>query len=295
MNDVSTDLVSVIIPFLNGSHWLIESLESVLNQTYINWEIIVIDDGSEEKHSLIARHFCRQHLDKIIYTEHDGHVNKGVTISRNEAAKLAKGKYLAFLDADDIWLPQKLTNQLTRFKKHPEVQAVCEPCIHWYSWQDETAENYLEPVGAPYEKVYAPHELNKLLYPLCFASPPPPSGILITQEAFKRIGGFEPAFSGIYELYEDQAFLSKLYLNEIVLVSGDADFMYRKRADSMSSAATNMERYQTVRRFYFNWLENYMHKNKINDEAISHLINKARKELNKVPAEASAFKLYAGK
>lgn len=286
MNAHPNDLVSVVVPFLNASHWLIESLESVLHQTCNNWELIVFDDGSEEKHSIAARNFCRQHQHKIIYAEHDGHVNKGVTISRNEAVKLARGNYIAFLDADDVWLPQKLANQLNHFANHPEAQAVCTPSIHWNSWQDKTAEDFAEPIGAPAGRCYAPRTLTKILYPFCPASPPAPSGIIIKKEAFERIGGFEPAFSGIFELYEDQAFLSKLYLNEIVFISGFTDLMYRKRNDSMSSAANNKERYNTVRSFYFNWLENYLCENNIRDKEIDQLIHKARKELMFTSTEA---------
>ncbi len=279
MNEGSSELVSVIVPFLNGSHWLVEALQSVINQTYSNWELIVIDDGSDEKHSSVAKNFCSLYANKILYTEHDGHVNKGVTISRNEAAKRAHGKYIAFLDADDVWLPQKMANQLAIFKAHPKAEVVCGPSIMWYSWNDNNAQDFEEPIGAPAGKCYKPKTLTKLLYPFQLATPPAPSGIMITKEAFKRVNGFEPAFSGIYELYEDQAFLSKLYVQEVIFISCTADFMYRKRNNSMSSAANNIERYYTVRTFYLNWLQKYLSKHKINDKEINFLIDNARKEM----------------
>lgn len=279
MNNGSRELVSVIVPFLNGSHWLLEALQSVLNQTYTEWELIVIDDGSHEAHSAVARNFCNQYPDKIRYTEHPGHVNRGVSISRNEAARLARGKYLAFLDADDIWLPTKLAHQLSQFAKYPDVAAVFGAFVVWRSWRDENAEDYVQHIGAPSGKCYAPGVLSKKLYPFYDAASPAPSGIMITKDCFQKINGFEPLFSGIYELYEDQAFLSKLYLHETVYVSGTADILYRRREGSMSSAAADVERYHRVRGFYFDWLERYLNRHNIQDEDLYLLIENARKAL----------------
>ncbi|HKG69827.1 MAG TPA: glycosyltransferase, partial [Segetibacter sp.] len=73
-------LVSVIIPFLNGGHWLAEAIESVISQSYPHWEAIIIDDGSEEEATNIAKGYSHRYPGKIIYTDHSGHINKGVTI-----------------------------------------------------------------------------------------------------------------------------------------------------------------------------------------------------------------------
>lgn len=284
----SQGLVSVIIPFLNGSEWLIEALESVINQTYTNWEIILIDDGSTKYHSEVAKNFCNQHPEKIFYYEHEGHVNKGVSISRNEAVKFANGKYLAFLDADDVWMPAKLANHLLHFINYKEIQVVCDSYIIWNSWQDKNAKDFIQQIGVQLNHMYHPGILNALLYPLQQTTCPAPSGVMITKEAFERVKGFEPAFSGIYELYEDQAFFSKIYLKEVVYISGMASVLYRKRSDSMSSAANNLERYNLVRVFYFDWLENYMQENKLYSKEITDLVKHSRKalEFNKI-SEAS--------
>ena len=278
MNQESRDLVSVIVPFLNGSQWLTEALQSVLNQTYTNWELIVIDDGSEETHSAVAKDFCRQYSNKIIYTEHEGHVNKGVSISRNEAAKLARGKYLAFLDADDKWTPQKLADQLAQLAIYPQAQVVCDAYVIWHSWHYKQAKDFVQSIGAP-AGCYAPATLNKILYPLQDTTSPAPSGVMVTKAAFDNVGGFEPSFSGIYELYEDQAFFSKLYLQEAVCISEAANTWYRKRDNSMSSAGNDVTRYYTVRAFYLDWLQRYLYKHQIEDKRIDLLIERARKEM----------------
>jgi glycosyltransferase involved in cell wall biosynthesis len=272
-------LISVIVPFLNGSDWLIEALESVVSQTYLNWEIIVLDDGSEEKHSAVAKDYCSRHVERIIYTEHPGHVNKGVTISRNSAIELSNGTLIAFLDADDYWLPDKLAYELTLFKQYPTAEMICEASQFWYSWNDPLADDSTILVGVSPDKLYHPPELMKSLYPLGEGQPPCPSGIIIKREALLRSKGFEPVFSGVYQLYEDQAFLSKIYLKEIIFISGKANNRYRKRTDSVSSAVNDKTCYDLVRKFYLGWLESYLDQEHISDNEIAALIHSARKNM----------------
>ena len=97
--------VSVIIPFYNGVEWLSEAVQSVLNQTYNNIEIIVINDGSPEN----IDGFLKKFGDKIIYKYKE---NGGAATARNLAMSIATGDYLAFLDSDDIWLPDKTEKQV---------------------------------------------------------------------------------------------------------------------------------------------------------------------------------------
>ncbi len=272
-------LISVIVPFLNGSDWLIEALESVERQTYSNWAIIVIDDGSEEKHSLAAKDFCHRRKEKIIYTEHPEHANKGVTISRNSAIEVSKGSLIAFLDADDYWLPQKLSYQLSLFKQYPKAAMICEASQFWYSWKDPSAEDVQVLIGVPANRIYDPPQLIKRLYPLGKGQPPCPSGTIITREALVRSKAFEPVFSGVYQLYEDQAFLTKIYLRESVFISDKANNRYRKRTDSVSSAVNDKSRYELVRNFYLDWLESYLDQQHITDSEITELIHSARKNM----------------
>lgn len=102
---IKSKKVSVIIPFYSRIDWLYEALESAINQTYKNIEIIVVNDGSKEDMTL----FLERYKDKIIYKYQR---NQGVAIARNEAMRIATGDYFAFLDSDDIWLPEKLEKQI---------------------------------------------------------------------------------------------------------------------------------------------------------------------------------------
>ncbi|HEX8356723.1 MAG TPA: glycosyltransferase family A protein, partial [Segetibacter sp.] len=108
MNNQSKPLVSVIVSFLNEERFLEEAIQSVLWQKYSNWELILIDDGSSDSSSDIAKKYAREYPDKIYYLEHENHANKGLSGSRNYGISKSKGDLIAILDADDVWLPDKL-------------------------------------------------------------------------------------------------------------------------------------------------------------------------------------------
>lgn len=267
----SQPLVSIIIPFLNPGYWLTEAIDSVLAQTYTNLEIILIDDGSVDEDAATALKYCGRFPGRIFYYMHESHVNKGLTASRNLGLSKARGTLIAFLDADDCWMPAKLTKQLSLFEAMPEIQVICEASLFWYNWNDVEKENSIMQIGAE-PGVYNPPQLMELLYPFGEGQPPCPSGIIIKREVIDRCGGFEESFSGIYQLYEDQAFLFKVYSSEIIYISNQVNNLYRKRENSMSSAANNLEIYNTVRKFYANWIENYLTKISGHNPAIDSLL-----------------------
>jgi len=108
------ELISVIIPFYNQEHYFEECLNSVIHQTYSNFEIIIINDGSDKKYDKILTELQLKHLDKIKIF---GQENKGVSAARNLGILKSKGEYVAFIDSDDVWLPNKLEYQINLIKK----------------------------------------------------------------------------------------------------------------------------------------------------------------------------------
>lgn len=104
-------LVSVIIPTYNGARFIKETIQSALDQTYPNSEIIVIDDGSTDNTPDIVKSI---HDQRIIFIRQE---NAGVASARNHAIRISKGDYIAFLDHDDLWLPVKLEKQIPLFER----------------------------------------------------------------------------------------------------------------------------------------------------------------------------------
>nr|MCR4662547.1 glycosyltransferase [Endomicrobiaceae bacterium] len=108
----NTDLISVIIPTYNRAHLIKRSVESVLNQTYKNLELIIVDDGSTDNTKEVIDSVNDK---RIIYTYQ---TNQGVSAARNKGIDLAKGKYIAFQDSDDVWHTDKLEIQIQKLKEN---------------------------------------------------------------------------------------------------------------------------------------------------------------------------------
>ncbi len=102
------DLVSIIMPSYNTGDYIGDSIRSVLAQTYENWELLIVDDCSTDRSVEVIRSFCDP---RIILLKNEK--NSGAAISRNYALREAKGKWIAFLDSDDIWAPEKLKKQVS--------------------------------------------------------------------------------------------------------------------------------------------------------------------------------------
>ena len=268
-------LVSVIIPFLNEEQLLMEAVESVLYQTYTHWELILIDDGSTDASTLIARKYAADYPEKIIYCEHPDHLNKGLSASRNKGIQQARGELVAFLDADDVWLPGKLLQQLKIFEQYPETGMLAEASEYWFSWQEPEKENRVIEVGVPGDKLYQPPELVYRLYPLNKQPGPCPSGLMVTRKAIRSVGGFEESFVRQYQLYEDQAFLIKIYLKEKVYVSSSCNNRYRQRVNSIVSRVQADGHYLSVRKFFLEWLQAYLEQEQITDQKTLQLWQKA--------------------
>ena len=102
------DLISIVMPVYNSAPFLAETIESVLKQTYPNWELILVDDASSDKGIEIIENYQKEEKRiKLIRLNK----NQGAAVARNSGIQLAAGKYIAFLDSDDLWLPEKLEHQ----------------------------------------------------------------------------------------------------------------------------------------------------------------------------------------
>lgn len=109
------ELVSIIMPAYNCEDFIGITLDSVINQTYENWEVIVVDDCSTDNTAEVVQEYRRKD-NRIKY--HKLEKNSGAAVARNKAVDLATGKYMAFLDSDDVWFPEKLTKQISFMEKN---------------------------------------------------------------------------------------------------------------------------------------------------------------------------------
>lgn len=273
-----SQLVSVIIPFRNAERFLSETIESVLAQTCSDWELILVDDGAEDRSSQIAQDYVAGSNGKIRYFEHEAHRNRGVTASRNLGALKSRSEFLAFLDSDDVWLPSKLDQQLALLAAHPQAGLVFGPSEYWYDWDADQAlqsPNSVEPVASG-PKLYFPPELLILSHPFGAEGAPSPSSFLLRRSAFDKVGGFAEEFNpSSFQLYEDTAFLTKLYLSVPVFVTDVCTDRYRCRADSVWHCVKGTAAEEDERRFYFQWLQNYLKRQGVNDPRVLQAVRAA--------------------
>jgi glycosyltransferase involved in cell wall biosynthesis len=260
------NLVGVIICFLNAEKFIQEAIESVLAQTYSNWELLLIDDGSTDGSSKIARQYAEQYPQKVNYIEHDNHKNLGLSASRNIGINKSNGEYIAFLDADDVWLPQKLKEQIEIMDSHPEVAMVCGPALYWYSWTGKPKDakrNYLERLPVEMNAVIKPPDL--LRKQMQMTDPVPGTcGLLIRREVVNRRGGFEESFPNILE---DQVFFVKIFVDEPVFVASQIWYKYRQHPDSICSSIDKQKHCATSLRFW-EWAKQYLTNKGVKDKEI---------------------------
>ena len=258
MSHPAPPAVSVVVIFLDEEAFLEEAVESVLAQTYRDWELLLVDDGSTDRSPAIARSYAARRPGRVRYLEHPGHENRGMSATRNLGVTHARGRYVALLDADDVWRPEKLAEQVAVLEAHPRLGMVCGASEYWWSWADPDRDDVVVPVGGPQDVVVEPPGLSLALYPLGEGAAPCPSGLVLRRSVVEAVGGFVEHFRGPYQLYEDQAFLAKVYLSTPVYVASGCWDRYRQHPDSCVARVTGAGQYDEVRRFFLEDLEGYL-------------------------------------
>ena len=215
-------LVSVIIAAYNAENTIAQTIFSVLDQTFKDLEIIVIDDGSKDRTSDRVREIEDSRVKLFPYE------NGGVASARNRGITHAKGEYIAFIDHDDLWTPDKIEAQLSALQKSPDAGVAYSWTINMYSEEKPIRFTKLSPVNFEGD-VYA----QLLLYNFVGSG----SNILARAAAIKSVGGFDP----IPISNEDWDFYLRLAAKWSFVVVPKYQIIYRHTADSMSSQVQRLE------------------------------------------------------
>ena len=228
-------LVSVVIPTYNRWPMVGEAVDSVLHQTRCSLELIVVDDGSTDE--TVACLAGRDPRLRVIRQP-----NRGVAAARNAGAKHARGKYLAFLDSDDYWLPKKLERQAAFMQENPGV-VICQTEEIWIrrGIRVNPKVKHRKPSG----------DIFRRSLDLCVVSP---SAVMMTNEFFHRIGGFDESFPVCedYELWLRVALAEQVPLIELPLVVKRGG-----HADQLSRSMWGMDRFRiaAIRKLLYQGLD----------------------------------------
>jgi glycosyltransferase involved in cell wall biosynthesis len=222
-------LVTVVTPIRNAARFLSETIESVLAQTYTRWELLLVDDGSDDGSGAIARAYAAEHPDRIRALSQPNAQRHCAGAARNVGVRHARGSLLCFLDADDVWRPEKLAYQVREMRDHPDAAALYGRTVYWSSWSPDAAvPDDNPPLGVPSGHTIAPPELF-LRCLTGLAAVPCPCSFMVRTEAVTAIDAWDDEFASIYD---DQVFFSKLFLSYPVYISTGCLDYYRQHPDS---------------------------------------------------------------
>lgn len=264
-------VVSVVLNFLDEERFLEEAVRSVCEQTLTDWELIMVDDGSTDGSTQIARELAARDA-RIRYIDHPRHENKGGSASRNFGVANSTAPYVAFIDGDDVWVPTKLAEQVDLLERMPDVAMVGGAYLYWYSWdpaETEPDETFL--TGGVADRRIDPPEAALTIYPLGGADGPGVD-LLVRRSVFDAVGGFEERFR---TLYEDQSFLIKVFLRYPIYISSRAWILYRQHEHS-SDAGMSESVCIRVRGVFLGWLKDDVAR--LGDSRVSAALRRARRQ-----------------
>lgn len=172
---MTTPLISCIIAVFNGEQFLREALDSIFAQSYHPLEILVVDDGSTDR----TQEIVLEYADTVCYIQQ---ANAGPGAARNTGLKHAKGEFIAFLDADDLWHKNKLSRQISCFNANPELE-ICVTHAQNF-WMAELKEE---------EEQFQNHRLSKPVPAYITQS------LLARRNVFEKLGSFNASFSHVHD------------------------------------------------------------------------------------------------
>ncbi len=247
--------VSVIVPFYNPGPYFQPAIDSVLEQTLDDWELLLADDGSDDGSIAVAQ--AAERSDERIRLIRNAGGSQGAAAARNRALKHANGRYVAFLDADDCYLPETLERQLGLLERHKTAAMVYGPTQWWHP--ENPKRNSTERMGKEANSLHQPAHLLEKVIIRSRGIVPCTCGVMIRREIAQSVGGFEERF----HFYEDQTLWAKIMLDHAVYVDSCTTSKYRQHPASVSAKGTVAGHYaqfgpHPARMAFLDWLESYV-------------------------------------
>lgn len=217
---MNSPLVSIIMPAFNAGAYIAEAADSVINQTFTNWELIIINDGSTDDTEAIAQKYSAKDPRIRLITQE----NKKLSAARNTGIINAKGEWVAFLDADDLWVATKLAKQLNVAERQPDAGVIFTGGYTFYNNDLKTAQPYGTVSG-----YYTPSAIYKLEYQGNYI---PVLSVLVKKKHLDIVGLQDEQLRAC----EDWDYWLRLALNGVSFFGMEEKlFYYRKHSSNMSN------------------------------------------------------------
>lgn len=270
-------LVSVVLIFLNEERYLRDAVRSVVEQDYPSWELILVDDGSSDGSPAIARSLADAD-NRIRVLTHPGGENRGMSASRNLGLAHARGEFVAFLDADDVYLPGRLSGHVEVLQRHPHIAVTGSSYIRWFATEPGSPIRAAD-LAHPREFVVAGDTVWDAPLGLMVVMRVPylnmgTFSLTVRRRIALEVGGFEDRFRS---MYEDQVFASKLFARYPVYVIQAYLALYRHHDMSATRLATasateSAQRAAADSRAFMDWLLAYLAQHGVDDPLLLQLV-----------------------
>lgn len=241
-------VVSVVTAFFNAERFLRDAIESVLAQSCDDWELVLVNDGSTDRSFSIAEEYRNRYPFRISLIQHPTQRNEGPSATRNLGFANARGEFIAWLDADDLWMPEKLSHDIRVLRANPEAAAVFSPALWW--WEDGSQPPRLDRLSPPLDALHLPPIFFRSTFLRREAEAPCPCAVTFRREVLNSL---EPMDSSLPP-WEDQKFFAELSFKFPVYISGKCVSEYRRTSGSLWSTAQLDGRDAAAGRKFIDWL-----------------------------------------
>jgi SAM-dependent methyltransferase len=241
--------VSVLMPLFNAAQYVAEAIESVRAQTLDRWELIVVDDGSTDESCAIARRYADQEPDRIRVFQHPDRANYGVSRTVNRALAQASANYVAFLDADDTWMPERLAHDIAILDANPEVAAVVSNTLYW--WLNGSQPAWIDRFNSPLNCVWPAGSFFKSVWLTQESDVPCITAFTVRTTALRELGGFDQSYS----VAEDMKVIAEVAFRYPVFVADACNTEYRRTSESLWSRSIADGRDAECRRQFRKWIK----------------------------------------
>jgi len=219
--------VSIVMPLYNKAPYVAEAIESVICQSFLDWELLIVDDGSTDGSTNIVQRYAKQIPNKIQLIQHASKHREGVNASRQLAVNDSKGSAIAFLDADDVWFPERLSHDTAILAEHLNAEAVVSKSM--YFWPDESEPTRLDRPSPLYNRVIDPPILFEDVFIHSNSEPASPCSVTIRRSAVAAMEPWDPALP----VAGDLKYFAELYFKFPVYVSDRCMAKYRQVPDGI--------------------------------------------------------------
>jgi SAM-dependent methyltransferase len=254
--------VSVLMPMFNAAQYVAEAIESVRSQTLDRWELIIVDDGSTDESYAIARRYAEREPDRIRVFQHPDRANHGLSRTLNYAVAQAAASYIAFLDADDAWMPERLAYDIAVLDANPAIAAAISNTLYW--WMDEDRPAWVDQFGSPHNCVWPPRSFFRSAWLRQESDIPCITAFTARTAVLRKLGGFDESYS----VAQDMKIIAEIAFRYPVFVADACNTEYRRTRESLWSRSVMEGRDAECRRRFRKWLKALIEREAADDPAL---------------------------